>query len=142
MTARRAARCVALSVVLGLSLSGCTQLEVPSAPTDTAPATAAAPAPAPAPAGQWVTGDVSFNDGGADNWQLGVRGCIVKGRLSFSSEGTLPSQGVIFAVESFDAALSGTNGMTGDFVFRFSNAANGINSGSVAYKAKLVSMIK
>ena len=87
--------------------------------------------------GDGVTGDLDFNG----SWKLGVRGSISGGRLSFSSEGTLPSQGLIFSVESWDSSLSGLNGMAGDFTFRIIYT-NGGPSGSVAYKMKLANVIK
>jgi len=87
--------------------------------------------------GDSVSGDMDF----ASAWKLDVRGTIRNGRLSFSSTGTIPQQGLSFAVEGWDSGLTGTNGMSGDFTMRFW-VTSGAPSGSARYKVALVNVAK
>jgi hypothetical protein len=87
--------------------------------------------------GDSVSGDMDF----ASAWKLDVRGSIRNGRLSFSSNGSIPTQGLTFAVEGWDSGLSGTNGMSGDFTMRFW-VTSGAPSGSARYKVNLVNVTK
>jgi hypothetical protein len=87
--------------------------------------------------GDSVTGDMDL----AGAWKLDVRGTIRNGRLSFSSNGTIPQQGLSFAIEGWDSGLTGTNGMSGDFTMRFW-VTSGAPSGSARYKVNLVNVTK
>jgi hypothetical protein len=85
-----------------------------------------------------VRGDMDFN--GA--WRIQeVRGNVAGGRMSISGSGTIPAQGLTFAIESWDSVLSGATGMTGDFTWRV-YATAGSPSGSSRYKVRLVNLTK
>jgi hypothetical protein len=84
-----------------------------------------------------VTGDMDF----AGAWRFEVRGNLRNGRLSFSSNSTIPQQGLSVAVEGWDSGLTGTNGMSGDFTMRFW-VTSGAPSGSARYKVNLANVTK
>jgi hypothetical protein len=77
-------------------------------------------------------------------WRTEIKAGSINGnRLSFNPapEGSIPSQGLSFAIESWDSTLSGVNGMTGDFTFRVYRTS-GSPSGSGRYKMRLVGVTK